>query len=184
MENLAGITDQLKDWKFYIASSKRFGNDCGELAQAIEDNSGVITRKWWKQYFKDKYPDMSDREFYSLPNVQTVRELDFKAIHDADIVIIVCNYPDKKAFDRLNGLKPKYTVDLEALSEHRKFLFEFIDGKYAGLTGALIEAGYAMALGKIVIFYGNMKKSAMVSGAIHCKTVEELWGVLGKVVTS
>lgn len=45
-------------------------------------------------------------------------------------------------------------------------------------TGANVEAGYALALGKPVVAFGKLKRSAMYSGVIKCSTLDELVNVI------
>lgn len=134
--------------KVYIASSSAFAIECEDLASYLENVYGFeITRKWWKHYIKDApaFKDMPDDEFYQHPQVQAVREYDYRAVREADIVIVICHYPGK------------------------------------ALTGSLLEAGYAIAHHKIVIFYGKMKRSAMVSGCIHVEKEKQLFELLDRL---
>lgn len=77
--------------RVYIASSSNFVEDCEELTELLEGTFGLrITRKWWGHYVKDTkdYPTtMPDKEFYVDAQVQLIRELDLKAVRDADLVI-------------------------------------------------------------------------------------------------
>ena len=128
----------------YIASSSILIRECRELAEQLENRFELrITRKWWDYYIKDspKFKDYSNKEFYSQPIVQIIRELDFKAVREADVVIIICK----------DGHKP---------------------------TGAMIECGYALALQKIVVFLGKIKRCTMLSGCIHITTREELFELI------
>lgn len=78
--------------KIYIASSQALMATCEHLAEDLEQKFGVtITRKWWEHYVRDKpdFMELTDREFYSHPQVQFIREMDFKAVTDADLVIII-----------------------------------------------------------------------------------------------
>lgn len=77
----------------YIASSSKFIEECKLLAHQLENRFNIqITRRWWEYYIKDnpEYQHLSDAEFYSQPIVQMIRELDFKAVRDADLIIILC----------------------------------------------------------------------------------------------
>lgn len=77
--------------KVYIASSSKFFDECKELAELLETKFNlIITRKWWNHYVKDTkdYPqEMIDSDFYIDPQVQLIREMDFKAVKEADFVI-------------------------------------------------------------------------------------------------
>lgn len=80
-----------RNLKIYIGSSSKFIKQCNELSEKLENKlDAIITRKWWKHYIKDKpeFEGMTDIEFYFHPQPKTICELDFKAIRDADIVII------------------------------------------------------------------------------------------------
>jgi len=128
----------------YIASSSRYRAECQKLATLLEIEFGItITRKWWQYYFKDypEYKEMTPTDFYSRPVVQMIRELDFKAVEMADVIIII-NKDDYKP------------------------------------TGALVEVGYALALQKIVIFLGKIKRCTLLSGCIHITTREELFELI------
>lgn len=130
--------------KVYIASSSKFIEDCILLADLLETRFNIqITRKWWEYYIKDKpeYKNFTDKEFYGDPIVQMIRELDFKAVRDADLIIILVK----------NNHKP---------------------------TGAMIECGYAIALQKIVVFLGEIKRSAMISGCIHINYNSDLFDLI------
>lgn len=131
----------------YIASSSKFIEECEHLADLLlQEFEFYITRRWWDHYIKDTpdFQDYSDQEFYAHPQVQMIRELDFNAIDNADLVIII--------------VKDQYK-----------------------LTGALVECGYALAKGKLVIFLGQAKKSAMISGCIHVKDIDQLFQLLRKI---
>ena len=83
--------------KVYIASSSRFIPKMKQLAENIQKEMleagglGIeITRTWWKYHHEDDgmFGKMSDMMYYSHPQVQFIRELDKKAIRDADVMII------------------------------------------------------------------------------------------------
>ena len=76
----------------YIASSNKFTEKCQELAVSLSDMFNInITRRWWQHYVKDKpkYENYVAMDFYKDSQVQMIRELDFKAIREADLVIIL-----------------------------------------------------------------------------------------------
>jgi len=126
--------------KIYIASSSRFIDDCEILADQLKaDLKFTITRKWWDHYIKDEpqFTNISDMEFYANPQVEMIRELDFKAVREADMVVIITR------------------------DEYK-------------LTGALIELGYALALGKPVFLLGQFKRSAMISGCVMVSNKDQL----------
>lgn len=83
----------------YIASSIIYEDKCHLLAHQLDNRFNIqITRKWWQYYLKEdkKINNLTNREFYSHPTTQIVKDLDFRAIYDADIVIIINedgNYP-------------------------------------------------------------------------------------------
>lgn len=82
--------------KVYIASSSKFAGECEDLANYIEARFDFeITRRWWNHYVKDShlFKDKTDEEFYQNPQVQIIREADYKAVRDADLVIIIAHYP-------------------------------------------------------------------------------------------
>lgn len=134
--------------KFYIASSSKFIDKCKQVSLLFEKNNFVNTRKWWNHYILESYNKLNnDKEFYSQPSLQIVRELDFKAVKDADIVIIV------------------------------------VEDRYK-LTGALVELGFALALNKIVLVYGKIKRSAMFSSCIHLESSDELLNFIEKTKTN
>jgi len=130
----------------YIASSSKFIEECEKVSILIEEMDFVVTRKWWKHYIKDSpnYPKtMPDNDFYNDPSVKFISALDFHAVEQADLVIVI-------TFDEYK------------------------------LTGAEIELGYALALGKPVIILGKHKRSAMISSCIRVETLTELQRVLEK----
>jgi nucleoside 2-deoxyribosyltransferase len=106
-----------------------------------------ITRRWWQRYMSDKpdFLNLSNDEFYIHPQVNMIRELDFNAVHEADVVIILTE------------------------NEYK-------------LTGAMIEAGYALALRKIVIIYGKAKRSTMLSSCIHIESEKQLFDVISQML--
>lgn len=76
----------------YIGSSNKFAEKCQDLAVKLQDRFKVnITRRWWQHYVADKpdFEDYTSLEFYQHPQVQIIRELDFKAVKEAEVVIIL-----------------------------------------------------------------------------------------------
>lgn len=76
---------------FYIASSSNFADKCQDLSIGLETTFGLKnTRKWWQHYIKDKpeFENHSALDFYNEPQVQMIRELDFRAVKEADLVIV------------------------------------------------------------------------------------------------
>jgi nucleoside 2-deoxyribosyltransferase len=133
----------------YIASSSQFIGKCKQLAQTLQLKYRMnITRKWWEHYLSDAsdFKDISNREFLAHPHVEMVRELDFKAVRDADLVIVI------------------------------------VEDQYK-LTGAMVEIGYALGIGKPVIVFGKAKRSAMLSSCIHVETSDQLFVLLDRMET-
>ncbi len=76
----------------YIGSSSKFAEKCQDLAVNLSDIFNInITRRWWQHYVKDKpeYENHSALDFYKDSQVQMIRELDFRAVKEADLVIIL-----------------------------------------------------------------------------------------------
>ncbi len=87
--------------KIYIASSSKFIEECKKLSNLLETRFNIqITRKWWEYYISDKeeFTFLTRKEFNSEPIIQMIRDLDFKAIRQADLVIIY-----GKDFHKLTG---------------------------------------------------------------------------------
>lgn len=69
-------------------------------------------------------------------------------------------YSDEDWYD-LPEVKKVYKRDLQGIDDCDVVLI--ITGKYSMLKGAIFEAGYAVARGKPVYCYGQLKRSAMFS---------------------
>lgn len=76
----------------YIASSAKFADKCERLAINLENMfEVVITRKWWDHYVKEnpEFKKYTALEFYQDPQVQMIRFLDFKAVRESDVIIVL-----------------------------------------------------------------------------------------------
>ncbi len=62
--------------------------------------------------------------------------------------------------------------DFQAINESDLVII-YTEDKYK-LTGALIELGYALGIGKTVILYGDFKKSAMFARCLHVTDYDDL----------
>lgn len=83
--------------KAYIASSSMFEEECEELSKFLKGFGISVTRKWWR-FHKTDALDLSglpDIDFYNHYQVQFIREADFRAIREADMVIVIAHYPEK-----------------------------------------------------------------------------------------
>lgn len=75
----------------YIASSIKFKDEIEALAHLLDQTwSFKTTRHWWDRYIKDdkRVQQLSNKEFYSDPELQLIWEFDKQAIKDSEIVIV------------------------------------------------------------------------------------------------
>jgi len=81
--------------QYYIASSMELVEQVKKLAYDLVGEGffevNHITRKWWKDYHNEvgQVSQLKDSEILNTPLYRTLGEADFKAIDDADIVILV-----------------------------------------------------------------------------------------------
>lgn len=71
------------------------------------------------------------------------------------------------------------TFDFEAIKEADYVIVLTSQADYK-LTGALVELGYATALGKPVFVIGQLKRSAMFAHCIHFKNANEFFEIMNR----
>ena len=86
--------------KFYLASSFDYKDHVKELASWLEERGHTITCRWWLIDYKEALGEIPDAEWYGRPIVRTIYQRSFKAIEDADALILVA--PRPKSFNGAN----------------------------------------------------------------------------------
>ena len=86
--------------KFYLASAFKYTDAVKQLAERLEARGHTITCRWWMKDFKVALNIEDNDEWYSQPIIRTIYQRSFKAIQDADILILVA--PKKTKFNGAN----------------------------------------------------------------------------------
>lgn len=86
--------------KIYIASSFRFTDAVRTLADQLEKRGHMITCKWWLVDYKVALDISNDEVWFSQPIIRTIYLRSFKAIEDADLLILVA--PEASRFNGAN----------------------------------------------------------------------------------
>ena len=86
--------------KFYLASAFRYTDAVKTLAEALEKRGHSITCRWWLTDFKTALGNIDDDEWFGKQIIRTIYRRSFKAIEDADILILVA--PEKTKFNGAN----------------------------------------------------------------------------------
>ena len=85
--------------KIYLASSfdKESKQMVKDLSTELKARGHTITCEWWHVDYKSALEIEDDEEWYSHPMTRTIYQRSFKAIIDADMLILVA--PKKKKFN-------------------------------------------------------------------------------------
>lgn len=86
--------------KIYIASSFRFTEQVRELARQLEKRLHTITCRWWLVDYKIALDIADNDQWFSQPIIRTIYARSFKAIADADLLILVA--PEATRFNGAN----------------------------------------------------------------------------------
>jgi len=130
--------------KIYIAGNSKTFETAKRLANILEREGCIITRKWWEYPFSISVKISSDRKWYLHPIVSGNCNSDFKAIEEADIVIAVCN--------------PQ--IGSKRTRTH--------------FRGANVEIGYALALNKYVFILGKPERCTLYAKCTIVKDLNDL----------
>ena len=76
--------------KVYLASSFDLKEKVQQTACLLELKGVEITRKWWLKDYKNAFGQILDEDWYDREEVKWVSEENFKAIDQAEAVILVC----------------------------------------------------------------------------------------------
>ena len=76
--------------KVYLASSFDLKGKVQQISDRLEASGIVITRKWWFTDYKKTLGEIPDEEWYREEKVHWVSQENFKAIDQAEAVILVC----------------------------------------------------------------------------------------------
>jgi nucleoside 2-deoxyribosyltransferase len=76
--------------KVYLASSFDLKERVQLISHTLESKGLAITRKWWLQDYKAAFGEIPDRDWYAKEIVQSISQENFKAIDEADVLIVVC----------------------------------------------------------------------------------------------
>lgn len=76
--------------RVYLASSFELKDEVQRISDLLESREIGITRKWWLINYKEALGDMPDKVWYRHEKVQWVSKENFKAIDEADAVILIC----------------------------------------------------------------------------------------------
>jgi nucleoside 2-deoxyribosyltransferase len=74
----------------YLASSFDLKEKVQQISDILESKGIVITRKWWFTDYKIAFGEIPDEEWYRREKVRWLSQENFKAIDQADAVILVC----------------------------------------------------------------------------------------------
>ena len=77
-----------KTLKIYVASSFELKEEVQRVAKALESHGHVVTREWWKRDYK--LIQVPDEEWYKRSDILDVAKANYKAIDDADALVLVC----------------------------------------------------------------------------------------------
>lgn len=86
--------------KFYLASAFGFTEQVRKLARKLEQRGHTITCRWWIVDFKTALHIPNNEKWFSQPIIRTIYQRSFKAVEDADILILVA--PEKHKFNGAN----------------------------------------------------------------------------------
>lgn len=81
--------------KVYLASSFDLKEKVQQVSDALESKGIVITRKWWVKDYKSAFGQISDEDWYGKQIVRSMSQENFRAIDEADVLVLVC--PDDSA---------------------------------------------------------------------------------------
>ena len=76
--------------KVYLASSFDLKERVQLISHALESKGFAITRKWWLEDYKAAFGEIPDRDWYAKEIVQSISQKNFKAIDEADVLVVVC----------------------------------------------------------------------------------------------
>ena len=144
--------------KIYVASSFKLIPIVESVVEALEDAGHTITEKWWDRAYKTKDLGLIDTQ-------------KLKKIYD-DL--------DPSEFYSKKETSKSYVLDLRGIEDSDAFVF-VADYSPKKFTGANIELGYALALGKDCLSVGELENSVMYSGVLKCKTVSSVLECLEKL---
>jgi len=76
--------------KVYLASSFDLTERVQKIADLLQEKGIGVTRKWWLKDYKSAFGQISNEAWYREEKVRWVSRENFKAIDQADAVILVC----------------------------------------------------------------------------------------------
>jgi nucleoside 2-deoxyribosyltransferase len=76
--------------KVYLASSFDLSERVQKIADLLQSKGISVTRKWWLMDYKTAFGQVSNEAWYRKEKVKWVSRENFKAIDQADAVILVC----------------------------------------------------------------------------------------------
>lgn len=82
--------------KIYLASKFNLKDDVQYLSNLLEEEGHEITVKWWEKDFKKEFGEISDDEWYTLPDIESVCSRNFRGIDEADVVILIASLEAQK----------------------------------------------------------------------------------------
>jgi nucleoside 2-deoxyribosyltransferase len=80
--------------KVYLASSFDLKDKVQQISEKLESKGIAITRKWWVKDYKTAFGQISDEAWYEKDIVRSISQANFRAIDEADALILVC--PDDR----------------------------------------------------------------------------------------
>ena len=88
--------------KIYLASSFSLIGRIKWLKEYLEHNGHEITVKWWLLDYKEALGDITNSDWYKMPDIKRIYERNMKGIDDADVLILVAPEFESKKFNGAN----------------------------------------------------------------------------------